>query len=346
VFDGHFDATGLAFITAEQADALRGVALLSNDILLNITGDGVTFARACLVPSAVLPACVNQHVCIVRVDPTKADPRYVLGYLTHPETKAYIESFNAGGSRRAITKGHIQSFVLPLPPLKEQRRIAAALGSLDALIETDRKQAVRLEALARVIAVTSPALAKLGAFAEAVPARQIAPRGAVEHYSLPAFDDGAEPELVDGDQIRSSKLPLSEACVLVSRLNPQWERCWMAYPGTNAFASTEFVPLIGVGAAAEEVWAVASAPEFWEQMRTHVTGTTGSHQRVDKAAVLTLTVPDVRALPELVRRQIVALVRSARHLREEIAALARSRDELLPLLMSGHVRVSEALVVA
>ena len=31
-------------------------------LLLNITGDGITFARSCLVPQRILPACVNQHV--------------------------------------------------------------------------------------------------------------------------------------------------------------------------------------------------------------------------------------------------------------------------------------------
>jgi type I restriction enzyme S subunit len=62
VFDRRFDHAGLAFITDEQAEGLRGVVLKPGDILLNITGDGITFGRACMVPTDVLPACVNQHV--------------------------------------------------------------------------------------------------------------------------------------------------------------------------------------------------------------------------------------------------------------------------------------------
>src|SRR5580692_8597867 len=121
VFDRHFDPSGLAFISDEQAERLKGVFLQPGDLLLNITGDGITFSRCCAVPRDVLPACVNQHVAIIRLDPSIADPGYVLSYLTHPSVKAYIESFNAGGSRRAITKGHIESFQIPLPPLSEQR---------------------------------------------------------------------------------------------------------------------------------------------------------------------------------------------------------------------------------
>jgi type I restriction enzyme, S subunit len=126
VFDREFSESGLAFISDEQADALKGVHLEKNDILLNITGDGITFGRACLVPEKVLPACVNQHVSIIRLASHEADSGYVLSFLTHPTIKSYIETFNAGGSRRAITKAHIESFVVPLPPLGTQSAIASA----------------------------------------------------------------------------------------------------------------------------------------------------------------------------------------------------------------------------
>jgi type I restriction enzyme, S subunit len=151
VFDRQFDETGLAFISDSQATGLRGVELKPGDILLNITGDGITFGRACIVPPSVLPACVNQHVSIVRVDPQRAHPGFVLAFLTHPNVKSYIESFNAGGSRRAITKGHIESFRLPLPPLERQRAIAYILGSLDDKIELNRRMSETLEEMARAL---------------------------------------------------------------------------------------------------------------------------------------------------------------------------------------------------
>ncbi len=151
VFDRYFDCAGLAFISDEQAQGLQNVSVQPDDLLLNITGDGITFARCCAVPEDVLPACVNQHVSIVRVDPSLAYPGYVLSFLTHPSVKAYIESFNAGGSRRAITKGHIESFRLPLPPLSEQHKIAAILGTLDDKIELNRRMNETLEAMARAL---------------------------------------------------------------------------------------------------------------------------------------------------------------------------------------------------
>src|ERR1700686_1579901 len=55
VFDRHFDKAGLAFISDEQAERLKGVVLQKGDLLLNITGDGITFSRSCAVPKEVLP---------------------------------------------------------------------------------------------------------------------------------------------------------------------------------------------------------------------------------------------------------------------------------------------------
>ena len=61
---------------------MRGAQLQPGDVLLNITGDGVTFGRSAKIPNEVLPACVNQHVSIIRADPKKADPEFLLGFLT------------------------------------------------------------------------------------------------------------------------------------------------------------------------------------------------------------------------------------------------------------------------
>jgi type I restriction enzyme S subunit len=85
------------------------------------------------------------------LDKAQANPGYILSYLTHPLIKAYIETFNAGGSRRAITKGHIESFVVPLPPLSEQAQIAETLCVLDDRITLLRETNATLEAIAKAV---------------------------------------------------------------------------------------------------------------------------------------------------------------------------------------------------
>lgn len=151
VYDRHFNAAGLAFISDADATRLKGVEVQPGDVLLNITGDGITFSRSCMVAQYVLPACVNQHVAIVRTKSELLDSGYLLAYLTHPRIKHYVESFNAGGSRRAITKGHIESFEIPLPPLKEQRSIAEILRALDDKIDLNSHTNQTLGAIARAM---------------------------------------------------------------------------------------------------------------------------------------------------------------------------------------------------
>lgn len=151
VFDYEFDPDSIKYITDVDAKKLSGVHLKANDILLNITGDGVTFARCCLVPNDILPAAVNQHVCIIRVDPSQCLPGYLLAYLCLPHVKRYIESFNAGGSRRAITKGHIESFEIPLPPMSVQIEIASLLDIITTKNKLNRQINQTLEQMAQAL---------------------------------------------------------------------------------------------------------------------------------------------------------------------------------------------------
>lgn len=151
VFDHRFESNGLAYITDKQARDLSGAELEADDVLLNITGDGVTFGRSCVVPSAALPACVNQHVMLIRVNPAKCVAGYLASWLALPETKSYIESFNAGGSRRAITKGHIEAFQVPLPPLAAQHSIAAVSDAINHRIDFLRQTNASLESIAQAL---------------------------------------------------------------------------------------------------------------------------------------------------------------------------------------------------
>lgn len=151
VYDRYFDKSSISFISDEQASQLRSAEVKPDDVLLNITGDGVTFGRCAIVPFEVLPACVNQHVAIIRADNENLVPSFLMSFLASPSIKPYIEGFNAGGSRRAITKGHIESFQIPLPPLWEQQSIGAVLASFDDKIELNRRMNETLEAMARAV---------------------------------------------------------------------------------------------------------------------------------------------------------------------------------------------------
>lgn len=150
VFNEGFRRDGLAYIGESHAVELAGVEVQAGDVLLNITGDSV--ARCCRAPAEVLPARVNQHVAIIRPDPDVLDPRYLHYHLISPQKQAEMLSMaGGGGTRNALTKGMIESFEVPAPPIDEQRGIAAVLGALDDKIEQNRRTSAALERLARAM---------------------------------------------------------------------------------------------------------------------------------------------------------------------------------------------------
>ncbi len=151
VFDFHFSPNEMKFISGKDAEKLKGVHLEKEDILLNITGDGVTFARTCIVPEEILPAAVNQHVSIIRLDQKKCLPGYLLAYFCLPQIKDYIANFNAGGSRRAITKGHIESFEIPLAPVHVQEYVQKVTYDFIDKIQLNRQTNQTLEQIAQAI---------------------------------------------------------------------------------------------------------------------------------------------------------------------------------------------------
>lgn len=150
VYNDGFHHDGLAFIGDRHAEQLSNVEVCDRDVLLNITGDSV--ARACQVDPAVLPARVNQHVAILRPDPDVLDPAFLRYFLVTPEMQAKLLSWaGSGGTRKALTKGMIESFDVPAPDISQQRAIAHILGTLDDKIELHRRMNQTLEGMARAL---------------------------------------------------------------------------------------------------------------------------------------------------------------------------------------------------
>ena len=145
VLDFTFSEDGLANINDEQANKLKNVEVKENDVLLNITGDSV--ARACIVPNTILPARVNQHVTIIRGDNSVILNEFILYALQYK--KQYLLSISqGGGTRNALTKKMIEDFMINLPSLPTQQKIANILSSLDDKIEVNRRINEQLEELA------------------------------------------------------------------------------------------------------------------------------------------------------------------------------------------------------
>ena len=119
----------MAHINEKQAKALDGVAIQCADVLFNITGASI--ARCCVVPDDVIPARVNQHVSILRPIQKVLNSDYLsVVLLASQNQKKLLDIGEAGATRQALTKGDLEVFQIPLPPLSVQKEIVARLDKL------------------------------------------------------------------------------------------------------------------------------------------------------------------------------------------------------------------------
>ncbi|MCW4004602.1 MAG: restriction endonuclease subunit S [Candidatus Bathyarchaeota archaeon] len=146
VLNNRFSFDGLVYIDESMAKEMENVEVQRQDVLLNITGDSV--ARCCTVPEEVLPARVNQHVSIIRVNREQVNPVFLRYYLTSPKMQEYMLSLaQSGGTRNALTKGLIEDFVAPQPDISEQEAIADILSKLEMKIALNERMNRSLEAV-------------------------------------------------------------------------------------------------------------------------------------------------------------------------------------------------------
>ena len=85
------------------------------------------------------------------VDPDVVDPGFVYVYFSSDIAKGLIDSLAITTGVPHINLGILRSFPVPLPPLTEQRRIAAILGALDDRVEVSRRMNRTLEAMAQAL---------------------------------------------------------------------------------------------------------------------------------------------------------------------------------------------------
>ncbi|SOZ24688.1 conserved hypothetical protein [Cupriavidus taiwanensis] len=170
-----------------------------------------------------------------------------------------------------------------------------------------------------------------------------------EHYSLPAFDAHQLPALELGVSIRSNKTRICSGVVLQSKLNPHIPRVWLPlHVGAGAVCSTEFLPwLAKAPVSPEAVYCLLRSPAFGSAVRTLVTGTSNSHQRVKPDQVAELrTVVATAETYEAFTDAVRPLLRRVGENRQLCMQLGAIRDTLLPRLISGQLRMPEAEALA
>lgn len=140
---GRIDWASVPYCDLDLGD-FEKYALRPGDLLISRLGNGVGNAATVREPNGAVFA---GYLVRFQAEPLKADPAY-LGYTLQSQAwRDHVASYSSGAAQPTLNAKQMGAFALPLPPLPEQRAIAASLGALDDKIESNRREIELCEAL-------------------------------------------------------------------------------------------------------------------------------------------------------------------------------------------------------
>ena len=165
----------------------------------------------------------------------------------------------------------------------------------------------------------------------------------VEHYSIPAYDEQHFPVYESASGIKSNKYLLTPDSVMISKLNPETKRIWRPMClSEQPVCSTEFIVYESKKKGQRDyIYSLIDSTPFFHHLCSHTTGSTNSRQRATPKS--TLEFP-IFLPPDSVIEEFCQIVTPMYDLiasnTVENQSLAKTRDNLLPRLMSGELNVS------
>ena len=350
---GRIDHDRLAYIDGETHALLKRSVLEENDVLFSIAG---TIGRTARVEAVDLPANTNQAIAIIRPNLEVVNRDFLFYCLNDKRRIATAQSRVVQSVQQNLSLSELGNVVIPLPPLDEQKVIAATLGALDDKIESNR----RIRSLLRTIGVAKFEFAiERGGVSQlflADACKSIA-RGIAPKY---ADSDSMAPLVLNQKCIRGGWISLRPARRMVDR---QIALARKASSGDILVNSTGQGTLGRVGRWHQGsifvdghvsvvrpnndvvpptvlAYALFGREAEIEGLATGSTGQTELSPTMLGSLRITLPSHDVASELE---EDLFSLESRSEQLEREILLLGQLRDVLLPELLSGRIQTSEAL---
>lgn len=276
----------------------------------------------------------------VRLDIISPDvtPDYLYLSLLTPQYRSYCRAHATGTTNLGLPREDFLAFPIPTPSLDEQRRIAAVLGAFDDLIETNRALATSLASLQRAdfLSQSGDQQAKLGEVAGVTMGQS--PPGSTYN------EDGIGTVFYQGVRDFGWRLPTPRVWTTApTRLAEEGDvLVAVRAPVGEANVATQTTALgrgvAGVRAPGRQgtlLQALTADPSIWDVHQ----GTGTVFASINKSGMSDLRIP--WSIDDELEARLAAGDATIRGLHDEVLDLTRTRDELLPLLMSGRVRVED-----
>ena len=342
------------YVTDETLAGIPGAKVVAGDLVFPHRG---AIGEVGLVPlHQSEPMMLSTSLMKLTPDSDAADSIFLYYYFAskagRDELLMRASTVGTPGIGQPLTS--LRQIPVPLPPLEEQRGIAAKLGALDDKIDSNRRairlmeQAARLRFRQLFNVEHDLGGVPVSELIQVNPRRKLAkgtPATYVGMSSLPEFfplinewetkEVGSGQKFINGD-------------VLMARITPCLENgktavVDMLQDGEIGWGSTEYVVLSPQGEITTP-WIYCfvrdEAVRTWAVRR--MTGSSG-RQRFSAGGFDDYRIkgPDPAKLGEFNELAVPMFERMAQ-LRDESQKLAALRDALLPELLSGRIRVPEA----
>ena len=369
----NYDGGIISWITPKDLAGFSGRFISHGE--RNITEQGLKSCSTHLMPahtvlfSSRAPigyiAIANQEVCTNQgfksVVPNEGTDYMFLYYLLK-YNKDKIENLGSGTTFKEISGSTMRSIEVLVPvSIEEQRQIASVLSTLDDKIEKNMEVNDNLTEQARSIFQSwfidyepfggsmpsdwKPATLGQIAVIKAdswSPAKN--PDVVVEHYSIPSYDAQRYPVFEIASGIKSNKYLLTSDSVMISKLNPDTKRIWrpMCLSG-HPVCSTEFIVYEAKKKGQRDyIYSLIDSVPFFNHLCSHTTGSTNSRQRATPKSTLNFALylpPDsvIEDFCQIVTPMYDLIASNV----SENQSLAKTRDNLLPRLMSGELDVAD-----
>lgn len=128
--NGLVDLQSMNFITRDCYDRLRAGKVQDGDILFCLRG---SLGKSAIV-RGVSEGAIASSLVIVRMT-YSFSKEYLMGYFYSPLAFQMVKRFDNGTAQPNLSAADLNRFLVPLPPLAEQNRIAAKVDELMALCD-------------------------------------------------------------------------------------------------------------------------------------------------------------------------------------------------------------------
>ncbi|AKK04289.1 restriction endonuclease subunit S [Corynebacterium epidermidicanis] len=332
-------------VSSPALTSLKGRLVPANSTC--VTCIGSTLGKTGFVKNQVM---TNQQINSVTAVPGKAQSRYL--YYAILNGSAQLKDIAGGSASPILNKSDFGRFLVPDFDLQTQHKIADVLGALDDKIAANQRVMQLgldfIKVLWQKAQCSSSTEILVGDVIDVNP-RTPLPAGVglpfLDMKNLP--EDGHLPSRWEVKEPRSGSKFIN-GDTLLGRITPCFENGKLGYvdflkEGEVGLGSTEFIvfrPKEGTPRAVPLCF--ASSEVFRSEAQLNMVGTSG-RQRVTAEFVKQFPVrwPSAEAIHEF-GNLTSPLLEKFSALSKEYQTLARTRDELLPLLMNGKITVAEA----